>query len=227
VSTLLGSRSTSQLDDSVRTDLAFVMYSNSHDLARVEISRALVFGTLATLASFRLRGVPPSIARSMVNKSFGLSCTCEQYRTVRASALIPTDLRATEAAARANRKGEKLASSVIPRGRFSLTNNTRPPPGITQHAIVGPSRWTRWHSSNRCNFGLALWLAFNKAIKWTSWRSLPCHRIGGRSCGSRVPSSFTTQRGPPNLCYTSLQWKPPRGPVFNIWRSCRYRKQSQ
>ena len=156
------------------------MYSNSHDLARVEISRALVFGTLATLASFRLRGVPPSIARSMVNKSFGLSCTCEQYRTVRASALIPTDLRATEAAARANRKGEKLASSVIPRGRFSLTNNTRPPPRITQHANVAPSRWTRRHSNDRCEPGLVFCLAFNKAIEWTSWWLVPWGRIGGR-----------------------------------------------
>ena len=174
-----------------------------------------------------LPGLRVSIARSTVHKSFGLSCTCVQYRAVRASAPTPTDLRASEAAARANRKGENVASSVIPRGRFSLTNNTRPPPRITQHPNVGPSRWTRQHWSDRCEPELVFWLAFDRGFKVGSWWSLPCHRIGGRRCGFRVPSSFTTQRGPPNLPPAFSICEASRGAVFNIWRSSRYVQRGQ
>jgi hypothetical protein len=104
----------------------------------------------------------------------------------------------------ANRKGANVDCSVIPRGRFSLTNNTRPPPRITQHPNLAPSQWKQAGPIAKCVPPLALLLAFNRrsiqVLKRPSrlpmsWPS----SFRTRRCVFRVPSMPNPQREPLDL----------------------------
>ena len=175
-------------------------------------------------------GLRISIARSTVDKSFGLSCTCEQYRAVRASALTPTDLRASEAAARTAESPIEKAGQY--RARCSLwsffaNKQHAATTGNTQHANVGPSQWTRWHWSDRCDPGLVFSLASNEAFEMGSWWLVACHRIGGRKDAISGFLQCTTPSGVSRIFPAHfLDGRRARHPVFNISRSCRYRRAS-
>ena len=174
MSTLLGSRFTSRSDYPVHTSRTKI---ESVGAKSVGCSPVVFFAGCYHGARQRNNGlsvVGPiwwkqagPIARSMVDKSFGLSCTCEQYRAVRASALIPTDLRASEAAARtAESPIEKAGQYPARRSLWSFFANKQDAAttGNTQHDNVGPSRWTRCHWSDRCEPGLVFFACFQRGL---------------------------------------------------------------